>query len=85
MAIAGLLVHTLREYLPEVEAAIGARAGFATYGTHEGQFIVVVAEAPAEELEGRVEALKNLPGVLTVYTTYVTVEDELEDAEAEVP
>jgi|WetSurMetagenome_2_1015567.scaffolds.fasta_scaffold125483_3 nitrate reductase NapAB chaperone NapD len=81
MAIAGLLVHTLKDRLLEVEAALKTRPGFTTYGTHEGQFIVVVAEAPAEELEDRVEALKNLPGVLTVYTTYVTIEDELGDAQ----
>ena len=80
MAIAGLLVHTLRDHLLEVEAAIGAMPGFTTYGTHEGQFIVVVAEAPADKLEGKVEGLKDLDGLLTIYTTYVTVEDELEDA-----
>ena len=81
MAIAGLLVHARKDHLGEVEAAIGARPGFTTYGTHEGQFIVVVAEAPAEELEVLVEGLKNIPGVLTVYTTYVTIEDELGDAQ----
>jgi nitrate reductase NapAB chaperone NapD len=80
MAIAGLLVHTQKDRLLMVEAALKTRPGFTTYGTHEGQFIVVVAEAPAEDLEERVEGLKNLPGVLTVYTTYVTIEDELGDA-----
>jgi nitrate reductase NapAB chaperone NapD len=81
MAIAGLLVHTLENHLREVEAAIGAMPGFTTYGTHEGQFIVVVAEAPADKLEDMVESLQEkLEGVLTVYTTYVTVEDELGDA-----
>jgi nitrate reductase NapAB chaperone NapD len=80
MAIAGLLVHTQKEHLQELEAAIGAIPGFATYGTHEGQFIVVVAEAPADKLEGLVAGLQDLAGVLTIYTTYVTVEDELGDA-----
>jgi nitrate reductase NapAB chaperone NapD len=80
MAIAGLLVHTQEDHLLEVEAAIRDMDGFTTYGTHEGQFIVVVAEAPADQLEGLVEGLKDLAGVLTVYTTYVTVEDELGDA-----
>ncbi len=80
MAIAGLLVHTLRDHLLEVEAAIQDMPGFTTYGAHEGQFLVVVAEAPTEKLEGLVEGLKDREGVLTVYTTYVTVEDELGDA-----
>jgi nitrate reductase NapAB chaperone NapD len=80
MAIAGLLVHTLKDRLLEVEAAIGDMPGFTTYGTHEGQFIVVVAEAPAGKLEGLVEGLQEREGVLTVYTTYVTIEDELGDA-----
>ena len=80
MAIAGLLVQTLKGHLGEVEAAIQDLPGFTTYGTHEGQFIVVVAEAPAEKLEGLVESLKDCEGVLTVYTTYVTIEDELGDA-----
>ena len=80
MAIAGLLVHTLKDHLREVEVALGAMPGFTTYGTHEDQLIVVVAEAPAAKLEGLVEGLKDLEGVLTVYTTYVTIEDELGDA-----
>jgi len=80
MAIAGLLVHTLKDRLLEVEAALQSMPGFTTYGTHEGQFIVVVAEAPADKLEGLVEGLEDQEGVLTVYTTYVTIEDELEDA-----
>jgi nitrate reductase NapAB chaperone NapD len=82
MAIAGLLVHTLKDRLLEVEAALKAAPGLTTYGTYENQFIVVVAEAPAAKMENLVEGLKDRDGVLTVYTTYVTIEDEVGNAPA---
>ncbi len=77
MAIAGLLVHTLKENISDVEKAIQEMPGMTTYGTHQDQYIVVVAEAPSKEMEKRVDKIKDLEGVLTIYTTYVTVEDEL--------
>ena len=43
------------------------------------EYVVVVAEAPAGQLENLVERLKDMEGVLTIYTTYVTIEDELPD------
>jgi len=49
-----------------------------TYGIHEEQYIVTVAEFPSEFMEDEVEKLKDMEGVLTIYTTYVTIEDELE-------
>lgn len=82
MAIAGLLVHTLKDRLLEVEAAFQGMAGLTTYGAYEGQYLVVVAEAPSGKLEDLVERLQDQEGVLTVYTTYVTIEDELGDAPA---
>ncbi len=82
MAIAGLLVHTLKENLAAVEAALRTAPGFTTYGTYEDQYLVVVAEAASGKLEALVDGLKKLEGVLAVYTTYVTVEDELENAPA---
>lgn len=82
MAIAGLLVHTLPDHVVAVEAALQAIQGLTTYGIHEDQYLVVVAEAPAGNLEALVEQIEAQEGVLTVYTTYVTVEDELEHAPA---
>ncbi len=79
MAIAGLLVHTLKENLQDVERQLDSMPEMTTYGTSEDQYIIVVAEAPSEEMEKRVEKIKKLDGVLTIYTTFVTVEDELED------
>lgn len=77
MAIAGLLVHTLKESLEDVEAQIESMPEMTTYGIHQDQFIVVVAEVPSDEMEDRVDEIKELKGVLTIYTTYVTLEDEL--------
>ena len=82
MAIAGLLVHTLKEKLAAVEAALQAAPAFTTYGTYEDQYLVVVAQAASGKLENLVDSLKDLEGVLAVYTTYVTIEDELENAPA---
>ncbi len=82
MAIAGLLLHALKDNLASVEAALQTMPEFTTYGVYEDQYLVVVAEAPSGRLESLVDGLKELAGVLTVYTTYVTVEDELENAPA---
>ncbi len=76
MAIAGLLVHALLEDLARIEDRIKEMPEMSTYGCHQDQFIVVVAEAPADRLEKTVKRIEALDGVLTVYTTYVTVEDE---------
>ncbi len=76
MAIAGLLVHTLPEYLEEVEEKISLMADMTTYGIHQNQYIVVVAEVHSGRMEKRVDAIKDIEGVLTIYTTYVTLEDE---------
>ncbi|MDM8522431.1 chaperone NapD [Desulfococcaceae bacterium HSG8] len=81
MAIAGLLVHTLKENVEDVAAQISAMPEMTTYGVHEEQYIVTVAEFPSELMEDEVEKLKDIEGVLTIYTTYVTIEDELENAE----
>ena len=77
MAIAGLLVHTLKEHLEDVEKQIKDMPEMTTYGRHQDQYVVVVAEAPSDQMEERVDRIKELEGVLTIYTTYVTIEDEI--------
>ena len=77
MAIAGLLVHTLPEDLERVDAQVKRLPEMTTYGCHQDEYIVVVAEAPSEDLEERVDGIKDIDGVLTIYTTYVTLEDEM--------
>ncbi len=76
MAIAGLLVHTLNNALEAAEAEIRTLPGMTSYGCHQDQYVVVVAQAPSEQLEARVKEIETIDGVLTIYTTYVTLEDE---------
>jgi len=45
MAIMGFLVHTLQEEVAAVEEKINAMPEMTTYGIHQGQYVVVVAEA----------------------------------------
>ena len=83
MAIAGLLVHTLKENLEDVERQIKSMPEMTTYGIHQDQYVVVVAEVPSEQMEKKVDLIKDLEGVLTIYTTYVTLEDELPEMDDE--
>ncbi len=77
MAIAGFLVQAKKSELDEVETRLRSLPELTIYGAHQDQFIVVVAEAPAGQMEDVVERINRLDGVITTYTAYVTVEDEL--------
>jgi nitrate reductase NapAB chaperone NapD len=77
MAIVGLLVQAGKEDLPAVEARLQELPELSTYGAHKEQYIVVVAEAPAGQLQDVVARINRLKGVLATYTAYVTMEDEL--------
>jgi nitrate reductase NapAB chaperone NapD len=79
MAIMGFLVHTLKEDVTEVEARIRQMPEMTTYGIHQDQYIVVVSEAVSDRIEKVVDQVKELPGVLTIYTTYLTIEDEMDE------
>jgi nitrate reductase NapAB chaperone NapD len=79
MAIAGLLVHTEKKAVEWVAAQIRDMPEMSTFGTQQEEYVIVVAEAPAGQLEKVVDRLKKIAGVLTIYITYVTVEDELPD------
>ncbi len=83
MAIAGLLVHTLSEHIKTVEAQIKTMPEMTSHGIHQDQFVVVVAEAHSAQLEDKVERIKEIDGVLAIYTTSVTIEDELDDSDME--
>ena len=79
MAIAGLLVHAKTEDLARIEGEIKNLPGMTSYGCHQDQYVVVVAEAPSGTMESEVKKIEDIDGVLTIYTTYVTVEDELDE------
>lgn len=80
MAIAGLIVHTLPDCLEPVGAALETMPGLTVYGSHDGQYVMAVAEFPAADMEKEVARAEAIDGVLTIYTTYLTVEDELAEA-----
>ncbi len=79
MAITGLLVHALKKDVVSVEKAVSLISEMTSYGIHQDQYVVVVVEAPSDRLEKVVEQLDNIDGVLAVYTTYLTVEDEIDE------
>jgi len=79
MAITGLLVHTLIKDVENVEKAVNSIAEMTSYGVHQDQYVVVVVEAPSDKLENVVAKLDHIDGVLAVYTTYLTVEDEIDE------
>jgi len=41
--------------------------------------VVVVAEAPSNKMEDAVGKISGINGVLSIYTTYLTVEDEVDE------
>ncbi|NOQ45927.1 MAG: hypothetical protein GQ559_04530 [Desulfobulbaceae bacterium] len=79
MAILGFLIHTLDEDVREVEAKVNKMPEITTYGVHQDHFIVTVAEVPADAVEKTMNKIKELDGVLTTYTTYLTIEDEIDE------
>jgi len=79
MAITGFLIHTLDENVQEVETKVNKMPEITTYGIHQDHFIVTVAEVPADELEKTMNHIKAMDGVLTIYTTYLTIEDEIDE------
>lgn len=81
MAIMGFLVHTLPELCAQVETALSAMPEVTTYGVHQDCYVVAVAEAQSQEMEGLLAEVHALEGVITSYVTSLTLEDEQEDME----
>ena len=79
MAIMGLLVHVLKEDVETVENKVAQMEEMTTYGIHEDQYVVVVCETVSDQIELVMDKVKQLKGVLTVYTTYLTIEDEMDE------
>ncbi len=79
MAITGLLVHSLIDDVANVEEALDKLEGMTTYGIHQDQYVVVVVDAPSAKIERVVGQIDDIKGVLSVYTTYLTVEDEIDE------
>ena len=79
MAISGILVHCLKDDLDVVEQQVSSMEELTTYGVHEDAYVVAVVESPSDTIERVVKRIGGLDGVLTVYTTYLTIEDEIDE------
>jgi len=79
MAISGILVHCLKDDLDVVEQQVSSMEELTTYGIHEDAYVVAVVETPSDAIARVVKKIGSLDGVLTVYTTYLTIEDEIDD------
>ncbi len=79
MAIMGFLVHALKDDLERIEQLVSTMDGMTTHGIHQDQYIVVVAEAPSEKIDDEVGKIEAIDGVLAIYATYMTVEDEMDE------
>jgi nitrate reductase NapAB chaperone NapD len=78
MAILGFLTHTRAGDAQATEKALAAMPELTTYGVHKECYVVTVAEAPAEQLEALIDRVKTIEGILAVYVTSFTREDEEE-------
>ena len=83
MAIMGFLVHALPQESKKVEASLKNLPELTTYGIHQDDYIVAVAEAAHQDMEGVLERVQALEGVLTCYVTSLSMEDELPDDTAQ--
>ncbi len=79
MAISGILVHCLKDDLAAVEQEVSSMKELTTYGIHEDAYLVAVVESPSDIIEKVMKRINKIEGVLTVYTTYLTIEDEIGD------
>ena len=79
MAISGILVHCLKDELADVEQQVSSMEELTTYGIHEEAYLVAVVESPSDVIEKVMKRINKIEGVLTVYTTYLTIEDEIDD------
>jgi len=82
MAILGFLTHTLADHAQAAEKELAAMPELTTYGVHKDCYVVTVAEAPAEQLETLIDQVRAVEGVLAVYVTSFTREDEDPDTPA---
>ena len=81
MPIAGVVVITDKQKTDEALNMLGEMENVSTYGVHKENHIIVVLEGEnAEELEAMTSRISaDIPGVLGVYPTYVTFEDQSEE------
>ncbi len=81
MPIAGVVVITDKKKTNDALNMLEEMENVSTYGVHKENHIIVVLEGKDEEdleaMTARISA--DIPGILGVYPTYVTFEDESEE------
>ncbi|MBI5520822.1 MAG: chaperone NapD [Desulfovibrio sp.] len=77
MAIASFIIHTTRQDLAGVKASLSQRRDATILPWESPPCLVAVIERPSKELERVEREFKATPGVLSVATAYLNIEDEL--------
>jgi len=78
MAIASFIIQAREQDLAAVKDALSRRPDATVLPWEKPPCLVVVVERLAGELETVERAIKATPGVLSVGTAYLNIEDELE-------
>ena len=78
MAIAGFLAQAEHGQSGRLEERLAGMPGISTFGIHRDCYIVAVAEAPGKLMENLLGQVSRLDGMLALYMTSMTIEDELE-------
>jgi nitrate reductase NapAB chaperone NapD len=78
VAITGFLVHCEAEQSGRIERRLAELREITSFGVHRERYIVAVAEAPGGEMEELLRRVRGVEGVLSLYVTSMTIEDEIE-------
>ena len=79
--ISSLVVHVLPEHLDEIKAQIKAYENAEIYGdSPEGKIVVVLETENQGFITDTIDAINNLPNVLSTVLVYHQIETELEEA-----
>ncbi len=70
MAMAGLLVHTVKDEVEDVERTVSSINEMTTHGIQKDQYVVVVVKASSDQMENVVGRINDIDGVLTIYTIF---------------
>ncbi|MHC1710760.1 MAG: chaperone NapD [Solidesulfovibrio sp.] len=79
MAIASFIIQAREQDLADVKDALSRRSDATVLPWESPPCLVAVIERPAQDMAAAERAIKTTPGVISVATAFLTIEDELED------
>jgi nitrate reductase NapAB chaperone NapD len=79
MAIASFIIQTREQDLTAVKDILSRRSDATVLPWESPPCLVAVIERPAQDMEAAERAIKTTPGVISVATAFLTIEDELEN------